>query len=33
MDIHGVNEDEYVKRSGMKELYALVQKADKIITY
>lgn len=33
MDIHGVNEDEYLKRSNMKSLYALVSKADKIISY
>ena len=33
MDIHGVDEVEYVKRSNMKELYALVQGADKIVSY
>lgn len=33
MDIHGVNADEYIKRSNMKELHAVVMKADKIITY
>lgn len=33
MDIHGVNEDDYLKRSNMKSLYALMQQADKIISY
>jgi hypothetical protein len=33
MDIHGVNEDEYLKRSNMQTLYELMQKADKIISY
>lgn len=33
MDIHGVNEDEHLKRSNMKTLYELMQKADKIISY
>lgn len=33
MDIHGVDTDEYVKKSNMKELYGLIQGADKIISY
>lgn len=33
MDVHGVNEDEYLKKSSMKELYDLVAAADKIISY
>lgn len=33
MDIHHVNEDDFVKRSNMKELYALVSAADKIVSY
>lgn len=33
MDIHGVNEDEYLKRSNMKSLAELMRKADKIISY
>ncbi len=33
MDIHGMNADEYVKRSNMKELHSMVAAADKIISY
>ncbi|MDL2316578.1 DsrE family protein [Desulfovibrio sp. OttesenSCG-928-A18] len=33
MDLHAVSEDEYIKRSNMKELHALVMKADKIVSY
>jgi len=33
MDIHGVNENEYLKRSNMKTLYSLVKTADKILNY
>lgn len=33
MDIHGVNEDERLKRSNMKTLYSLIKQADKIINY
>ena len=33
MDIHGVNEDDRLKRSNMKELHALLLKADKVLNY
>lgn len=33
LDIHGVAEDEYIKRSNMKELQALVVNADRIVSY
>lgn len=33
MGIHGVDADEYIKKSNMKELHALVLASDKIITY
>ena len=33
MDLHGVEEDEYLKRSNMINLYALVKKADRVINY
>ncbi|MDL2313725.1 DsrE family protein [Desulfovibrio sp. OttesenSCG-928-C14] len=33
MDLHGVSEDEYIKRSNMKELHAALMGADKIVSY
>ena len=33
MDIHGVNEDDFLKRSNMNTLYSFVKNADKILHY
>lgn len=33
MDIHGVNADNYVTRSNMNTLYALMREADKVVSY
>ena len=33
MDIHGVNENDGLKRSNMSTLYSLVKDADKILNY
>jgi len=33
MDIHGVDEDVYLKRSSMKQLHALLLAADKTVNY
>ena len=33
MNIHGVNEDDCLKRSNMNTLYSLVKNADKILNY
>ena len=33
MDIHGVNENNGLKRSNMSTLYSLVKNADKLLSY
>lgn len=33
MDIHGVNEDEYLKRSNLPSLYARLKECDRTLSY